>query len=137
MGMKEPSSLGPVACFLLGVDSGENTEMQWRVIQMALLQEQDPVFIAIAMSRKGLAGEAAAVSARPFSDQDFISDSQSHLFSLSQPDIRVLCEEFVWRAFGTLIEIGQVLVTGLKEVGSDKNIHIWADARIKVNAAKG
>ena len=103
---------------------------------MALLQEQDPVFIAIAMSRKGLAGEAAAVSARPFSDQDFISDSQSHLFSLSQPDIRVLCEEFVWRAFGTLIEIGQVLVTGLKEVGSDKNIHIWADARIKVNSAK-
>ena len=103
---------------------------------MALLQEQDPVFIAIAMSRKGLAGEAAAVSARPFSDQDFISDSQSHLFSLSQPDIRVLCEEFVWRAFGTLIEIGQVLVTGLKEVGSDKNIHIWATARLKGNTAK-
>ena len=35
-----------------------------------------------------------------------------------------------------LIEIWQVLVTGLKEVGSDKNIHIWANARIKVNTAK-
>ena len=36
----------------------------------------------------------------------------------------------------SLIEIWQVLVTGLKEVGSDKNIHVWDDARIKVNAAK-
>ena len=35
-----------------------------------------------------------------------------------------------------LIEICQALVTGLKEVGSDKNIHIWANARIKVNIAK-
>jgi hypothetical protein len=35
-----------------------------------------------------------------------------------------------------LRELGQVLISGLKEVGSDKNIHVWDDARIKVNAAK-
>ena len=34
------------------------------------------------------------------------------------------------------IEIWQVLVTGLKEVGADTNIHIWANARIKENTAK-
>jgi hypothetical protein len=32
-----------------------------------------------------------------------------------------------------LIEICQALVTGLKEVGSDKNIHIWANTKLKVN----
>jgi hypothetical protein len=42
------------------------------------------------------------------------------------------CREFLV----LLIEIWQVLVTGFKEVGSDKNIHIWAKARIKVNTAK-
>ena len=32
-----------------------------------------------------------------------------------------------------LIELGQVLISGLKEVGSDKNIYIWAQTKLKVN----
>ena len=40
----------------------------------------------------------------------------------------------MWRTFGASLEIWQVLVTGLKEIGSDKNNHIWNKTKIKVNS---
>ena len=64
---------------------------------MALLQEQDPMFMANACTRKGKVsvGEASAVLTRSFLGQDFISDSKYHFFSLSLPDVWVLSEEFI------------------------------------------
>jgi hypothetical protein len=35
-----------------------------------------------------------------------------------------------------ILEICQALVTGLKEVGSDKTIYIWANSKLRVNSAK-
>jgi hypothetical protein len=41
----------------------------------------------------------------------------------------------MWIPLRLLLEICVALVIGLKEVGSDKNIHIWANVKLKVNTA--
>ena len=41
----------------------------------------------------------------------------------------------MWIPLRLLLEIWVALVIGLEEVGSDKNIHIWANVKLKVNTA--